>query len=241
MKVSVITVCFNECQRIEATILSVLNQTARESIEYIVIDGGSTDGTVQVLKKYLGKVEYLVSEPDRGIYHAMNKGAAVATGDYLLFINGGDYLCGENVVWDFIKAGPRKDLVHGFIMTELGRKMKDLAGVRVREYLRSATLPHQATFIRRTLFQRCGGYAEEFRIAGDYNFFVTAVFEHRATTESINLAVSYFNLEGISNREIDVVSKEKSIVRGRLPKRSLMDRAARGISLLKRKLLQLIG
>ena len=89
MKVSVITVCYNAVKGIEKTIMSVLSQTYSE-IEYIVIDGGSTDGTEKVLLKYAGKIDYLVSEPDGGIYDAMNKGIRVATGEWINFLNAGD-------------------------------------------------------------------------------------------------------------------------------------------------------
>lgn len=235
MKISLITVCFNECQRIEATIRSVLNQTVRKHIEYIVIDGGSTDGTAEVLKKYADKVEYMVSEPDRGIYHAMNKGAAVATGDYLLFLNGGDYLCGRDVIRRFLGVRQKKEVMHGYTMTEEGRKMKSLPGLQIREYLRHATLPHQATFISRKLFRRMGGYEESFRIAGDYALFVKSCFEFKASFEYMDLAVAYFDLQGVSNREKDLLEKERAIIQRRLPMRSFMDLVRIRMRILKRR------
>lgn len=88
-KISIVTVCFNAVKSIEETMLSVLNQTY-PNIEYIIIDGGSTDGTVDLIKKYSNRLAYWVSEPDKGIYDAMNKGIDIATGDYINFLNAGD-------------------------------------------------------------------------------------------------------------------------------------------------------
>ena len=95
MKISVVTVCYNAADTIEKTMLSVLNQTYHD-IEYIIIDGGSTDGTVEIIRKYADRIAYWVSEPDKGIYDAMNKGIKVATGEYIYFLGADDLLC-ENV------------------------------------------------------------------------------------------------------------------------------------------------
>ena len=97
MKISVVTVCYNSVDSIEETMLSVLNQTYSD-VEYIIIDGGSTDGTVDIIKKYADRLVYWVSEPDKGIYDAMNKGIAAATGDYINFMNSGDRFASTNVI-----------------------------------------------------------------------------------------------------------------------------------------------
>lgn len=97
MKVSVVTVCFNAEKLIEETILSVINQTYSD-IEYIIIDGASTDGTMNIVNRYRDRIAVIVSEPDKGIYDAMNKGIALATGEWLNFMNAGDVFCNEKVL-----------------------------------------------------------------------------------------------------------------------------------------------
>ena len=91
MKFSIITINYNNCEGLRRTIESVVNQTCHD-FEYIIIDGGSTDGSVDVIKQYADQIDYWVSEPDKGIYNAMNKGVAVAKGEYCLFLNSGDSL-----------------------------------------------------------------------------------------------------------------------------------------------------
>lgn len=95
--ISVVTVSYNAVSTIEQTILSVINQTY-PNVEYIIIDGGSTDGTVDIIKKYADKIAYWVSEPDKGIYDAMNKGVVVATGEWINFMNAGDIFTDSDVI-----------------------------------------------------------------------------------------------------------------------------------------------
>ena len=103
MKLSIITINRNNAAGLEKTLQSVAAQTFKE-FEYIVVDGASTDGSVEVIKKYESKFAHLkwVSEPDKGIYNAMNKGIKVAKGEYLLFLNSGDWLCNESIIQDFV-------------------------------------------------------------------------------------------------------------------------------------------
>ena len=95
--ISVITVCYNVASTIEKTMLSVLNQTYK-NLEYIIIDGNSTDGTVDIIKKYAERLTFWISEPDKGIYDAMNKGIVKATGKFLIFMNAGDQFLNEKVL-----------------------------------------------------------------------------------------------------------------------------------------------
>lgn len=103
LKISVVTVCYNAVETLEETMLSVLHQTYPD-IEYIIIDGGSTDGTVDIIKKYADRLAYWVSEPDKGIYDAMNKGIDIATGDYINFMNAGDKFYQHNTVASLLES-----------------------------------------------------------------------------------------------------------------------------------------
>ena len=96
-RVTIITISYNAVLGIERTINSVITQTY-SNLQYIIIDGGSTDGTVDIIKKYADKIDYWVSEPDSGIYYAMNKGIAIADGDWINFMNAGDYFVDRNVI-----------------------------------------------------------------------------------------------------------------------------------------------
>ena len=111
--ISIVTVSYNAVLTIEQTILSVINQTY-PNVEYIIIDGGSTDGTVDIIKKYADKIAYWVSEPDKGIYDAMNKGGLKATGDFIQFLNAGDWFENEYVIEKIFKDWyKRVDVIYG--------------------------------------------------------------------------------------------------------------------------------
>ena len=120
MKLSVITINYNNRDGLRKTIESVVNQTCRD-FEYIIIDGGSTDGSVDVIKQYADRIDYWVSEPDKGIYHAMNKGIAVAHGEYLNFMNSGDCFYESTVVENVLQL---KDMVYITLKNKLKKKLQ---------------------------------------------------------------------------------------------------------------------
>ena len=216
LPLSIITICLNESQRIAQTVQSVTQQSMRDQVEFIVIDGGSTDGTLDILQGYRSQLDVLISEPDEGIYQAMNKGANHARGDYLLFLNGGDYLAQEDSLDPFFASTPQADILYGYLQTTEGKILKDLRGVELRDYLRTRTLPHQATFIRRELFECLGGYDESFRIAGDYDFFVRAILDAKASAAYFPHLVSVFNLDGIALRESTLCETEKARIQAKM-------------------------
>lgn len=169
-KISVVTVSFNAVGFIEETILSVLNQTY-PNVEYIIIDGGSTDGTVDIIKKYADRLAYWVSEPDRGIYDAMNKGIAVATGDYINFMNSGDRFYNEKVVSDVfqIKNITDNEIIYGDAIYEY-RKFTLLFKPQPLELFDSYfPIYHQATFSK-TLLMKENKFNLTYRCSADYDF-----------------------------------------------------------------------
>lgn len=156
-KLSVITVVYNNVRDIERTILSVINQSYK-NIEYIIIDGASTDGTLNIINKYLDRIDFLISEPDKGIYDAMNKGIANATGDYLLFMNSGDEIYDHSTVENIFATAVDADIFYG--ETLMINDKQEVLGIRRHQVPEQFTwksfrygmsISHQAIYVKRRL------------------------------------------------------------------------------------------
>lgn len=214
--VSVVTVVRNRVSHIERTILGVLGQTY-SNIEYIVIDGGSTDGTVDIIRRYDDRIDYWVSEPDTGIYGAMNKAIdLVVDGDaYVMFANADDRLYTPMALERLVAGGRGADLVYGRIVLTDGEvsaiqgrevKLRDLAG---------ETVCHPATITRRKVFDQVGKFDTTFQIAADYDFLVRC-FAHPVTTRYVPEIVSRMEMGGISDEQFMISCRErKRVVRSR--------------------------
>ncbi|MCB1774570.1 MAG: glycosyltransferase [Gammaproteobacteria bacterium] len=194
---SVVTICLDEVQQIRATCDSIIGLPAGH-YEWIVIDGGSRDGTLDVLADYRPYMRAFVSEPDSGIYNAMNKGAALASGEYLLFMNGGDSFFDPDAL-EVVRTARRADVVvadvkHGHEGDDYLRYPERISP----RWLLKHMLPHQAAFIRRQLFEQCGGYDEGFRIAGDYELFVRLFTRHGASYQHVPAVTAVFGRGGVS-------------------------------------------
>ena len=199
---TIITVNLNNVKGLEKTVKSVINQTSCD-FEFIIIDGASTDGSRDVIELYREKITYSISEPDKGIYHAMNKGIAAAKGEYLLFLNSGDWLASNTVLEQSFSQPFTEDIVSGDIY------FYDTVKEEVRWHVPSpekltaktlllGTLPHQATFIKRSLFETYGLYNESLKIASDWLFFLEVLLEHGCSYRHLPVTVSYFAMDGIS-------------------------------------------
>lgn len=172
---SIITINFNNKKGLEKTITSVINQSFAD-YEYIVIDGGSTDGSVDVVKRYSDKLNYWVSEPDKGIYNAMNKGIRKASGEYCLFLNSGDRFTSNYILNQVFSISFSEDIVYGDALID---NMHQTYPEKIRlSYLISKSLAHQSTFIRKSLFEKTGLYNEENKIISDWEFFFKAILLH---------------------------------------------------------------
>ena len=174
LKITIITVSYNAVATIEQTISSVVHQDYPH-IEYIIVDGGSTDGTVDIIKKYESHGIRWISEPDHGIYDAMNKGVQMASGDYIYFLGADDWLCSSEVmraVSDVIHVHAGFSFYMGNVLLYqniyrlIQRKRVDIT---VENLKRGEMCPHQGLFTSRTLMQE--GFDTEYRIAADYEFF----------------------------------------------------------------------
>lgn len=200
-KISIITVNLNNGNAIRKTLQSVIAQTHTD-IEHIVIDGGSDDDSIAIIKEFEKHIAYWISERDNGIYHGMNKGIKRATGKYLLFLNSGDYLANnyviEKAVKKFIKLeNARGELIfYGNIVVE-GKI--DPAPKKINlDILSSASLPHPASFISKTIFDQIGHYNENYKIISDWIFFLNAYLA-QVQFEYIDYPITTFELNGISS------------------------------------------
>lgn len=178
MKISIITVCYNSATTLEDAIKSILAQNYLD-IEHIVIDGGSTDGTASILKKYSGRIAKVVSEPDDGIYDAMNKGISLATGDAIGVLNSDDFYASNDVIENLVKAFTKEtDMVIGDVVfvdsVNVQKRLRYVSGAGFSPWLlRFGWMPpHPATFMRKNVYETFGHYKTDFAIAADYEFFV---------------------------------------------------------------------
>ena len=201
MKVSIITINYNDCIGLENTIQSVVSQTCND-YEYRVIDGGSTDGSVDVIKKYASKISYWISERDKGIYHAMNKGIDKATGDYCLFLNSGDTLF-NNEVLNTIRYDLTTDIVVGAIRKGTSgyiKRFKIKEPLVLLDFWIENPIPHQSTFIKKEICSRLR-YDESLKIAADLKFFLQAIVVLKCSCQSSDCIVANFDENGISSHQ----------------------------------------
>lgn len=213
MKYSIITINYNNRDGLERTIQSVINQTCQD-FEYIIIDGGSTDGSVDVIKKYADKIDYWVSEPDKGIYNAMNKGILQAHGDYLNFMNSGDCFYNKTVLHEVLNkldtdmvigkdfhCNPKTNNVHQTIFPKRVSMFTFFTGY----------LPHQSTFFKRNLFSN-EMYDENYKIVSDWKFYIEKIISDGCSFSFINLVVAWREQDGISSEEMELVNIERNKV-----------------------------
>lgn len=215
MKFSIITINFNNSIGLKKTLQSVVQQTYR-GFEYIIIDGGSTDGSIDVIKEHNNHISYKISENDNGVYHAMNKGIQRAKGEYLLFLNSGDTLRCRNVLSLVAECCSSEDIVYGDLEVIDGheQRIKTYPDFLTFDYFLRDTLPHPATFIKRILFEKYGMYNENNKIVSDWQFFITVINKFNCSYKHLQEPLSVFNLEGISSRaeNILLIKKEKQDV-----------------------------
>lgn len=209
-KLSIITVNFNNRDGLLTTIKSVLCQTYK-NIEYIIIDGGSSDGSAELInwykeKGYFNKFSnfYSCSEHDGGIYYGMNKGIEKATGDYCLFLNSGDYFCNNKVLNKvFFEKKYSEDLIVGRQkhITRLGfsHSRHLYVGLINKYFFFADTLPHQCTFIRKSMLEKTKGYHTDYKIVSDWIFWYEAVVDYNATISITNTHIAIQQPNGVSS------------------------------------------
>ena len=224
MLYSIITINFNNCDGLRRTIESVVNQTNAD-YEYIVIDGGSTDGSVDVIQKYSDRISYWVSEKDDGIYNAMNKGVWHAHGDYCLFLNSGDSFYDKHVLNENLLSDSKCDIVVGRLVSDSdGRELFSPPSYDISMYyFYTSTLPHQASFIKTKLLKQYP-YDESLKIVSDWKFFVDMIIIHQCSVRFVDIKIAKFDMNGVSTSDTKNTWEEKySVLQRMLPYRVLID------------------
>lgn len=237
MKLSIITINRNNAAGLRKTIESVVSQTYTD-FEYIIIDGASTDGSVEVIKEYakatlpngeaLGERLYWISEPDKGIYNAMNKGILKANGEYLLFLNSGDWLYNENIFRNVFDQHRSEDILYGCDMLYYRNDkvvFKAYPPQLTFLFMISGTISHQGTFLKRNLFEN-SLYNEQYKIVADYDFYIKNIVIKNCSTFYLDFPIVYFDMYGISmskDNETLLWNERKTVLNSYFPELVLND------------------
>ena len=202
MKFSIVTAVMNDAAHIEETMRSVLDEQVGADLEYIVIDGASTDGTRELVQKRAGELAHFVSEPDSGIYEAMNKGIARATGDIVGIINSGDrYFPGALALVAGAMAGKCDDrhIFWGDVEYERGGRVR---GFRPEKRLIGAFAPHPSMFVPLEYYRGHGAYDAGMKLLGDYDFMYKAVNVRHVEPVYLPELIAFYRSGGLSDRHI---------------------------------------
>jgi glycosyltransferase involved in cell wall biosynthesis len=200
---SVITVVYNNAKDIERTILSVVQQTYG-NIEYIVIDGASTDGTLAIIHQYQNQIAQIISEPDKGIYDAMNKGLSIATGDYVLFMNSGDEFFEKDTVEKVFNKAQNADIYYGETeiinenLVSQGRRRHQIPKkLSINSFKYGMSVCHQAIYIKRSLVNF---YDPKYKLSADIDWILSALGKAK-TTVNTDLYVAKYLIGGQSKQK----------------------------------------
>lgn len=220
MTLSIITVNYNHRDGLRKTIQSVINQTFTD-YEYIIIDGGSDDGSVDVIKEYSDKITYWVSERDRGIYNGMNKGIAQSKGAYVNFMNSGDVFYSKDTLEKVFSKMNGSDFIIGKDYNqdpETGEAFTTILPRRISmAVFYMWTLPHQSAFIRRSLFNN-SPYDESLRIVADWKFYMDKIVYEGKTIQLLDMPICNREQEGVSiSQASKTVEERHRVLSGLLP------------------------
>ncbi|NDW10592.1 glycosyltransferase family 2 protein [Dysgonomonas sp. 520] len=208
---SIITINRNNALGLEKTINSVIGQ-AFNDYEYLIIDGASTDESVSIIEKHAPSISYWVSEPDKGIYSAMNKGIRKASGDYIIFMNSGDTFISPDTLQAVFSTKRTADLIAGCVVLDGKRvKIRETIPEKITFYhFFVSTLWHQATFTKRELFSEIGLYDEDMKISADWKFALLATIKHEKKVDLIDMDIALIDTSGISGSDEgnEIIKKE---------------------------------
>lgn len=196
-KLSIITINYNDAVGLRKTMDSVFGQTFKD-YEFLIIDGGSSDSSLDCIKQEASRITYWVSEKDDGVFNAQNKGIKISKGEYILFLNSGDILNGNDALEDFTSHEDfHGDIIYGDYKFDEGEKV--YADNLTMYYFMRTSLPHQSTLFKRTVFDQMGCYDEKYRIAADRAFYIKCFVSGQFKFQHIKYPLTLFDLTGLSN------------------------------------------
>ena len=198
MKLSVITINRNNADGLERTIKSVI-AIKYPDLEYIVVDGASTDNSIYVIQKYESHITHWISEPDSGIYNAMNKAVKFTSGEYLFFLNSGDLFI-PSCSFDFLNNATADFIFTSVIMYNNNIRIKSTPPKHLNRYDFYEGMCHQATIIKRRVFMEQGKYDEDFRIIADWGLLIKAICINRCSYATVRKVLVKYNTQGISSQ-----------------------------------------
>jgi glycosyltransferase involved in cell wall biosynthesis len=214
LRLSIITINLNNYSGLKKTIESVICQSFTD-FEFLIIDGGSSDQSINIIKMFENRIDYWVSESDSGIYNAFNKGIQKSKAEYCFFLNSGDYLVSPNVLEMIFKNEFHDDVIFGNMFVLLNNKIvgKSKGNGRISFLdIYDGMIKHQASFIRKKLFEEFGYYNEQLKIIADWEFFLKSIGFGGATYKYIDIDITCFDNNGISNNNAGIVEQERKIV-----------------------------
>lgn len=205
-KLSIVTICYNQPD-IEQTCKSILSQSWQD-FEWVVIDGGSTDGTLEILEKYKNRIAKLISEKDNGRYNAMNKGIKLCSGEFISFLNGGDSYFNNDVLKDvFENREHNESVLYGNVLIMQSKNLisenntiRKLPNELPKNFFINDCICHQSTFVSKSLFEKYGYYNEDYEIISDWEKWLLFT-KNKVEFKYINLTISNFKNDGISSLE----------------------------------------
>lgn len=221
MKLSIITVVYNNKRTINDAILSVFEQTY-ENIEHIIIDGGSTDGTLEILERERAKFAFLISEPDKGIYDAMNKGVGLATGDVIGILNSDDLYADNKVLQDVMTSFQEDQalfILYGDLVyvksNEVDKIVRNwVSKSYTKNFFESGEVPpHPTLFVKSLVYKEVGNFDLKYKLAADYEFMLRAFKLHTFKTKYLNRLIVRMRLGGATNKNFkNILDGNKEIL-----------------------------
>ena len=213
MKLSIITINYNNKNGLQKTIDSVISQTFKD-FEWIIIDGGSTDGSKELIEKYSSYINYWISEPDKGIYNAMNKGIVQAKGEYLQFLNSGDALYSNNILTEIFQTELHGDIIYGdaiFVKKDNTQQLiKYNRPLSLSYFIAGNVINHQASFIKRELFNE-SLYNENLKLVSDWEFWIHQAIKGKSF-QYLEKTVVLFDFTGLTSQVSSLQEEENHIV-----------------------------